>query len=261
LKNERVIEVWNACVEAMRGVVREHRITEDELLVAGQYFNRLGQSGMFPSLLTVSLVMTSADLARGNSGATRTNPQGPFYKADPPFRATGALFEREPGADAVILTIAGRVTDAGTGEALAGVELDFWQADEYGVYDNDGYHLRGVVRTDDAGNYRVRTVVAKDYEEHDSDPIGELYRAMGRHNRRCGHIHLKVRRSGFAPLTTQVYMDGSPYLDSDYVEGAVSPDLTLQFQDVPGAQRKEVTSTFDIRLRQAAAPADSRAPR
>jgi protocatechuate 3,4-dioxygenase beta subunit len=143
------------------------------------------------------------------------------------------------------------VRDSETGQPVTRAELDFWQTNEDGVYDNDGFHLRGVVRTDAQGLYRVRTVVAKDYEEHDNDPIGELFRALGRHNRRAGHIHLKVRCDRYAPLTTQLFMGDSAYLGSDYIEGAVSPDLTLLFEASNAGGHGEVNAKFDIALRPA----------
>ncbi len=39
---------------------------------------------------------------------------------------------------------------------LAGVLLDFWQADEKGRYDNSGFRLRGHQFSDSEGRYRVR---------------------------------------------------------------------------------------------------------
>jgi protocatechuate 3,4-dioxygenase beta subunit len=47
---------------------------------------------------------------------------------------------------------------------LAGARVDFWQADGNGVYDNDGYRLRGYQVTDGRGRYRLETVVPGRYE-------------------------------------------------------------------------------------------------
>lgn len=249
-ERERIVEVWNATRDALQGVVRDLQITQEELLFAARYFNRLGQSGMFPSLLFVALGMTSVDATRTRLGGTRPNMEGPFYKPGAPERPEGNLLEAQPGADATELHLEGEVTDAGTGRAIADAELDFWQADQNGTYDQSGFHLRGIVRSDGHGRYRVRTVVPRDYSEHDADPIGELFRAMGRHNRRAAHIHLKVRKPGYVPLATQIFMPDSEYLDSDYVEGAVSPDLTLRFEH--GTPRA-VHAHFDVSLRPGAA--------
>jgi catechol 1,2-dioxygenase len=243
---ERLREIWRASRDALQQVVRDEKITEEELGVAGQYFNRLGQSGMFPSLLAVGLAMTVVDVFHEGKGGTRPNLEGPFHRPEAPLRLDGNLVERDSGRDSVALCLAGFVTDASTGQPLQDVELDFWQADESGKYDNGGFHLRGIVRSDDEGRYRIRTVVPRDYSEHDGDPIGELFSAMGRHNRRAAHIHLKARLPGYVPLTTQLFMPNSSYLDSDYVEGAVSPDLTLAF--TPGDDGQTGNRAFNARF-------------
>jgi catechol 1,2-dioxygenase len=252
-ERDRIIEIWQAARDALQGVVTDLEITQEELLLAGRFFNRLGQSGMFPSLLFVGLGMTSVDATTAKLGGTRPNMEGPFYKAGAPERKDGSLIDGRPGPRATVLDLDGRVTDAATGQPLANAELDFWHADENGAYDQKGFNLRGVVRSDAQGRYRVRTIVPLDYAEHDADPIGELFRAMGRHNRRAGHIHLKVRKAGYVALTTQVFMPDSDYLDSDYVEGAVSPDLTLGFEQRNAREAGTVHSSFDVSLRPALA--------
>jgi catechol 1,2-dioxygenase len=246
---DRIVEIWEASRAALQGVVRDLKITQEELGIAGRYFNRLGQSGMFPSLLAVGLAMTSVDATRAADGGTRPNLEGPFHKPGAPLRRDGSLLDADAHPEAARLRLFGRVLDAATGQPLAGAELDFWQADDTGTYDNTGFHLRGVVKSDARGQYLVRTIVPRDYSEHDGDPIGELFSAMGRHNRRAAHIHLKASMPGYVALTTQLFMPTSDYLDSDYVEGAVSPDLTLDF--VPGGDEgaSGFDAAFDVSLR------------
>ncbi len=247
---QRMTEIWERSVRALQAVVRELRVTEDELKLAGQYFNRLGKSGMFPSLLAVGFSMTSIDATRTPGSGTRRNLEGPYYKPGAPLRADGVLFDKAPSPGVPMLVLRGRVCDAVSGEPLAGAEVDLWQADENGAYDNDGFNLRGVVQADASGAYRARTVVPKDYSDHDHDPIGELFRAMGRHNRRAAHIHVKVRAAGHEPLTTQLFIPWSDYIDSDYVEGAVSEDLMLQPLPRPGGPHEHEAS-FDFLLKRA----------
>jgi catechol 1,2-dioxygenase len=247
--SERLHTIWLRTLTAMRQVVAELKITEDELHIAGDYFNRLGRSGMFSSLLDVSFAMASLDATRALLGGTRPNVEGPFYRPGAPDRPDGNLLEHAPSADAVIITLMGRVTDSRTGSPITGAELDFWQADEHGEYDNIAFHLRGVVRSGVDGAYRVRTVIPNDYSQHEHDPIGELYRALGRHCYRAAHIHLKVRVAGIHRLTTQFFMADSPILASDYVIGAVSDDLVVQRHAVTNsAGQLEQAITFDIAL-------------
>jgi protocatechuate 3,4-dioxygenase beta subunit len=235
-------------VEKLKEVVREFAITQDELHAAGDFLNRLGKAGMCRSLVDVSLAMTSVDVTMDKAG-TRPNLEGPFHKDGAPERADGNLLEHAmPGAP--MLALSGTVTDSATGAPIANAVVDIWQADHQGHYDREGFHLSGRMRTDDQGRYRVETVVPLDYSDHDHDPIGELYRAMGRHNRRAAHIHLKLWVDEVERLNTQLFIPGNPYLDTDYVEGAVSDDLILNMRP---AGENHFTATFDIAVARAAA--------
>jgi catechol 1,2-dioxygenase len=236
-------------VPALRDIVTDMKITEDELHLAGRYLNRLGQSGMCPSLLDVNFAMTSITAVTKLGVATRRNLEGPYYYGQAPVREDGVLFEDAP-ADAPILTLSGKIIDARTGRALPSAELDVWQANHQGIYDRKGFALRGIVRADDDGDYRLRTIVPDDYAEHDSDPIGELFRALGQTNHRAAHLHFKVRVDGVERLTTQLFMPTSKCLDRDYVVGAVSDDLTLKFEHAPALPGHGVhyASHFDFRV-------------
>ncbi len=246
--DERLRAIWLATVAKLKEVVREHHITQDELHRAGDYFNRLGQSGMCRSLIDVALAMTSVDVTSPAGGGTRSNLEGPYHAEHPP-RPDGRLVERALAPDTPTLVLEGVVVDASTGAPLAGVTLDFWQADEDGIYDRQGAHLRGVVQSGADGAYRIETVVPSDYSEHDHDPIGELFRAMGKPNTRAAHIHVKASLDGRELLTTQIFMPTSSFLDRDYVEGAVSSDLILDL--VPTAEKNHYTGRFDLRLARA----------
>lgn len=223
---ERLDAIWRLTVVKLKEVVRELRITQEELHIAGDYFDRLGRSGMSRSLFDVALAMTSVEATGGASVGTRPCLEGPYH-AYHPWREDGKLFEGTAPAGMPRLRLHGRVTRAGTDLPIAGAELDFWQADSNGFYDRAGDHLRGRVRTSADGTYAVETVLPNDYSEHDHDPIGELFRAMGKHNTRAAHIHLKASVEGTLLLTTQLFMPTSGFLETDYVEGAVTRDLIV----------------------------------
>lgn len=247
----RLNAIWLDTVARLKEVVRAHRVTQDELHAAGDYLNRLGQAGMCRSLLDVALAMTSVEATGGSDLGTRPNLEGPYHAAHP-LRPDGNLLDQPAKDGAQLLLVTGTVTDAGTGEIIPGARLDFWQADGDGIYDRAGTHLRGVVLTDGDGRYAIRTVLPNDYSEHDHDPIGELFRAMGKHNTRAAHIHLKASVGGDILLTTQIFMPTSTFLDKDYVEGAVSDDLiAVLTPDV--ADPAMLHARFDIRLAGAAA--------
>jgi protocatechuate 3,4-dioxygenase beta subunit len=84
------------------------------------------------------------------------------------------------------LVIEGSVLTTGC-KPLARAVLDFWQADAAGRYDNAGYRLRGHQLTNEAGRYRLETIVPAEYQA------------------RTRHIHVKVQAPGQPALTTQLY--------------------------------------------------------
>jgi protocatechuate 3,4-dioxygenase beta subunit len=245
-REQRLNAIWARTVEKLKEVVQEFKITEDELHAAGDYINRLGQSGMGRSLVDVSLAMTSVAATTPAGRGTRSNLEGPYHGKHP-MRPNGSILVRPATADTPLLTLYGTVSDAVTGKPLPGAHLDFWQTDSDGLYDRKGNHLRGIVVADDKGKYRLATVLPSDYAEHDHDPIGELFRAMGKPNIRAAHVHIKVSVGGKLRLTTQVFMPTSDYLDRDYVEGAVSDDLIVKLEPDPGVEAaKAYRAQFDL---------------
>ena len=257
--NERLKAIYARIVEKMKEVVREFEITQDELHVAGDYLNRLGQSGFCRSLVDVSLAMTSVDVTARTEGGTRPNLEGPFHAASAP-----AARRRRPVRDGA----AARLARASSSPARSptprpAAPISGRRSSTSGrptmtaITTASGHHLSGRVRTDADGRYRIRTAVPRDYSDHDHDPIGELFRAMGRHNRRAAHIHAEdLGRRPRALLTTQLFIPGNPYLDSDYVEGAVSDDLMLDMKPVAG---EPDTSTRRGSTSRSPRPGDERA--
>ena len=61
--------------------------------------------------------------------------------------------------------------------------------------------------------------------------VGELLGATRRHSYRPAHIHFIAEAPGFDTLTTHIFVDGSPYLDSDAVF-AVKQSLVRDFAPV-----------------------------
>jgi protocatechuate 3,4-dioxygenase beta subunit len=114
--------------------------------------------------------------------------EGPYYKTGSPERYSIAA----PGTSGSKLVLEGRVIDI-KGQPIPGAWLDFWHADGNGIYDNDGFNLRGHQYSDENGYYRLETIQPKDYEI------------------RAAHVHAKVRANENSPvLTTQLFFPGEP---------------------------------------------------
>ena len=90
---------------------------------------------------------------------------------------------------------------------------------------------RGLFTCDDEGRFWFRTVTPSAYPIPTDGPVGGLLTATGRHPYRPAHIHLIVAADGHLPVTTHVFVAGSPYLDSDAVF-AVKQSLVRDFAEV-----------------------------
>lgn len=147
--------------------------------------------------------------------ATAANIEGPFYRPGAPHRAVLAD-DRTAGER---LLLGGTVLTTGC-QPIADAELDIWQADARGAYDNDGYGLRGKLRTDQHGRWQIKTIVPGRYLN------GRRYRPA--------HIHVKVRAQGRGDLTTQLYFAGDPYNDGD---DFIVPSLIMPHTKHDGVRR------------------------
>lgn len=138
---------------------------------------------------------------------TPAQTAGPFYTPDTPERAS--LLEQ--GITGTKLVVSGRVltTDC---QPIAGAILDFWQADDDGVYDNVGYRLQGHQFTDKNGAYRLETIMP------------------GLYPGRTRHIHVKVQGANTPLLTTQLYF---PDEAQNQTDGIFHPALVMAVQEAP----------------------------
>jgi protocatechuate 3,4-dioxygenase beta subunit len=136
-----------------------------------------------------------------DDGATPAQTQGPFYAPDTPRRT----MLREAGITGTPLTIEGRVltTDC---RPVGGAVLDVWSCDGAGVYDNDGFRLRGHQFTDAAGRFRIDTLKPSDYRQFGI--------------RRTPHIHVKLQGRETLLLTTQLYFPDEPLNAQDGIFNA-----------------------------------------
>src|SRR5206468_8904361 len=114
------------------------------------------------------------------------------------------------------------------GQAIAGVEVDVWQASPVGLYENQDpnqadMNLRGKFTTDAEGKFSFRSVKPAGYPVPTDGPVGELLHAQDRHPYRPAHLHFMVSALDHKTLVTQVFADDSEHLESDVVFGTLKP--------------------------------------
>lgn len=226
----RLNAIFDDVREALLEIITKHRVTREEFRAATQWLTEAGKQDFeIPLMLDVFLSSTVDDIANAGGDGTESNVEGPFYvQGAPNLERPYVLPKRddEPG-EKLIFSGTVRSTD---GSALAGATLDVWQCNGAGEYSHfhpgvPEYNLRGQLTED--GGFQFETVVPSEYEIPVSGATGKLLAALGRSAFRPGHIHLKVSHEDAAPLTTQIYFEGEPWLDSDVV-GAVKASLVTK---------------------------------
>ena len=148
--------------------------------------------------------------ACGDHGVTHPQTPGPYFKPQSPQRASLL----EPGMPGTRIVVEGTVLGRDC-KPVPRALLDFWQADARGDYDNAGFRLRGHQFTDDAGRYRLETVVPGIYPG------------------RTRHFHVNVQAPGRPVLTTQLYFPGEPLNQRD---GIFDRDLVMKIRDAEGGK-------------------------
>ena len=114
---------------------------------------------------------------------TPSQMEGPFFRPLSPERVN--LIETKMKAPSIRLT--GLVVDQAC-RPLPGAILDFWQCDEKGRYDTNGFSLRGHQFSNSKGEFFLETLIPGSYPG------------------RTPHLHVKVQRRGGRVLTTQLYL-------------------------------------------------------
>ncbi len=262
----RLRRVLTSLVEHLHAFVKDVELTEAEWGVAIDFLTRTGQMCsdvrqefiLLSDVLGVSMLVETIN-HRAHGVSTESTVLGPFHMVESPPRELGANIALDPG-DGEPCLIEGRVTGP-DGEPLAGAQVDVWQANADGFYDvqqpgiQPARNLRGLFTTDTEGRYWLRSIVPSHYPIPDDGPVGRMLAATGRHPNRPAHVHFIVAAEGHLPVTTHVFIEGSPYLDSDAVFG-VKESLIETVEVVDDAARAVEVGlpnpfrrlTFDVTL-------------
>jgi len=156
--------------------------------------------------------------------ATPSQTEGPFYPvafpkdSDHDLLRNGTLSYGKGQAT----WVDGTVTDL-QGKPLRGAQVEIWQCDEQGHYHHPGdggkadaaFQGFGRVTVGANGEYRFRTI----------RPVA--------YSGRTPHIHAKVKLGGRELLTTQLYVQGDPHNERDFL-----------WRRLPEADRALITSPF-----------------
>ena len=150
--------------------------------------------------------------------ATPRQTEGPFYPAALPQDADADLLRNGAlqYAQGQPASVDGVVTDL-EGKPVAGAQVEIWQCDHAGRYHHPGDggradpHFQGFGRmtVGSDGRYRFRTIRPVPYTG------------------RTPHIHVKVKLGARELLTTQLYVEGDPHNERDFLWRNLGADRAL----------------------------------
>jgi catechol 1,2-dioxygenase len=232
----RLREIMTALVRHLHGFIVETRLTEPEFRAATAILAEMGRLTtdihqefvlMAGSLGVSSLICL---LNNGDQGRLETsqNLLGPFWRMHSPRVENGGSIVRSKTLGDPLFVNA-RVVDR-EGAAVAGAEVDVWQASPVGFYENQDpgqadMNLRGKLTTDADGRFWFRSVMMVGYPIPTDSVVGRLLKAQNRHPFRPAHLHALIVKEGFKVLVSQVYNSTDPHIDDDVQFGVTRATL------------------------------------
>jgi hydroxyquinol 1,2-dioxygenase len=224
----RLHEIYASLVRHLHAFQREVNLTTEELEIGRQFLLKLAQPSQdFPMgeihLMSDCLGISELSVLledKDNHGTTEMNVEGPLYLHGLPERQHGDRLGEIGPADKPMF-VRHRVVDK-NGKALANAIMDVWQPNGEGFYyvQRDylpDWNFYGRFRTDANGEVHYLSVVPGDYPVPTSGATGSVLQMLGRHGYRACHVHYMIQAEGHEPLTTMMYFNHSPYVDSDTI--------------------------------------------
>ncbi len=170
---------------------------------------------------------------------------GPFYPEKIPLDDDNDLTRidgRTGIAKGVISDVEGRIVDI-NGHPLRDLRIEIWQCDANGRYRHprenanrpmdENFQGHGFAVTDSDGVYRFRTIRPVPYPG------------------RTPHIHVAVFPTGERPFVTQLYIEGEPRNETDFLYNGIPWDkrhlVTAEFLESARADAEQ-QARFDIIL-------------
>ena len=170
--------------------------------------NRLSRRSAAAALVALPFCWRARAQPAAARRPTPRQTEGPFYPVSLPQDSDADLLRNgrlqytlgEPA------WVDGTVSDL-EGRPLAGAQVEIWQCDQAGHYHHPGdrgpadprFQGFGRVTVGSDGRYRFRTIKPVPYSG------------------RTPHIHVKVKLEGRELLTTQLYVEGDPNNERDFL--------------------------------------------
>lgn len=257
-------------------IIDEFDISQDEVWHALNYASRgSGEFGLWAAGLGLERFLDiradAEDEKRGMSGGTPRTIEGPLYVAGAPEEHGFARLDDGSEADkAELLVMHGEVRDT-DGRAVAGAKVEVWHANTLGNYSyfdqsQTPFNLRRSIIADENGRYAFRSIVPVGYSCPPGGSTEGILKALGRHGNRPAHIHFFVSAPAHRHLTTQINIEGDPYIRDDFAYATreelippVNHQGSTELGRTYGIEGPFAEIAFDFVLRPASASAEEAA--
>lgn len=245
--NPRTKAIVNRVIRDLFYTIEDLDVSPDEFWTALSYLGEAGKSGELGLLAAglgfehfLDVRLDEAEKKAGLEGGTPRTIEGPLYVAGAPETKGHARLDMD-GEPGEVLVMRGRVVSE-NGEPVKDALVEVWHANHLGSYSHfdpsqAAFNLRRSIRTDADGVYSFRSVMPVGYSVPPNGQTQLLLDQLGRHGHRPAHIHFFVSAPGHRKLTTQINIDGDPYLWDDFAF-ATREGLVPELKKADGAQGK-----------------------
>lgn len=224
--NPRLKAIIRRIMSDLFATIEELDITDDEVWQALNFAARgSAEFGLWAAGLGLERFLDiradAADAAAGLAGGTPRTIEGPLYVAGAPESVGYARMDDGSEEDKIdTLILHGQVRDL-NGAPIKGAKVEIWHANSLGNYSyfdttQSDFNLRRTIYTDADGRYVARTTLPVGYACPEGGSTEGILKAIGRHGNRPAHIHYFISAEGKRHLTTQINIDGDPYLHDDF---------------------------------------------
>jgi hydroxyquinol 1,2-dioxygenase len=241
--SERFQQIIQSLVAHLHAFASDVQLTEQEWFEGIDFLTRTGHITddqrqefiLLSDVLGLSMLVVGLN-HRTSAEATPSTVFGPFFvEGSPEFSNGDDIANGAPGDPCLVQ---GRVISV-TGEPIPHAHLEVWQADDDGFYDVQQAGLeeprgRGHLYSAEDGRYWFWTVKPTFYPIPSDGPVGRLLDSANRSPMRPAHVHFMVNAPGYETVTTHVFADGDPHLDSDAVFGVKSELIAPVVPHEPG---------------------------
>ena len=232
-KPERLKVIIDSLVKHLHAFALDTQLNYEELSIGLDFLNAVGKATgpekdeaiLLSDILGLSTLVQLQDAQRIiEHGGTEPGLIGPFWRANHPVIPSGGTV-CTPDTAGPKLEVAVKVIDL-NGKPIPETIVDVWQASPSGFYENQDpeqadMNLRGRFITDSVGEFTFWTVKPAGYPIPIDGPVGVLLKHQDRTPMRPAHIHFIAIAQGYRVLSTQIFDETDPHINTDVVFGAI----------------------------------------